>query len=429
MTTTRIVLLLALLALAVPAAAGAAYDENTNYLNAYGRTVDHFSAPNRTIQNALTSAQRALFLAGEADRIPGRSAQQAGAWPWNGDIERGGYDAQGDWTGTKIEFEFTNKRGLKLAATLWAPTNAMLKEAGLKRPLAGLVYSGGVISAQPMYYWFAQEMARNGYMVLTYDVSGQGRSEGNSTGNAPGDLRDALDFFVSTPEQPYSTAAGETYAFNPLYEDLDRDRIGTAGHSMGAGAVQTVADHCGVVKAISAHSDLQSSYVPAGTTPAGACGPRKAVPVQGQGADYENFVFPPVPSPGADPKGKIGAVAPIAATGTDVQEVVIESGTHMAWSHVTWAYTASWSEQVAFHYALGWFDRYLQDDKRRGGLTGTERITSVFKSDAEGHGVSKKFTSAYSLDKGKLACADMLAGTGCTKAAKRARRRAARMRR
>jgi hypothetical protein len=30
--------------------------------------------------------------------------------------------------------------------------------------------------------------------------------------------------------------------------------------------------------------------------------------------------------------------------GVDVQEVVIESGTHMAWSHVTWAYTSVWSE-------------------------------------------------------------------------------------
>ena len=108
---------------------------------------------------------------------------------------------------------------------------------------------------------------------------------------------------------------------------------------------------------------------------------------------------------------------------------MIESGTHMAWSHVTWAYTASWSEQVAFHYALGWFDRYLQDDFKRGGRTGTERVTSLFKADADGHGVSKKFRSAFSLDKGKIACADMVAGSGCTTTAKRVRRRAARARR
>jgi hypothetical protein len=144
-------------------------------------------------------------------------------------------------------------------------------------------------------------------------------------------------------------------------------------------------------------------------TPPAPCGkPRRLVPIQGQGADYETFVLPTYPTPGSDPNGKIGAVAPIAATGTDVQEVVIESGSHMAWSHVTWAYTAAWSEQVAFHYALAWFDRYLMGDRRRDGLTGTQRVKQVLRVDAAGHGVSKKFRSAYVLD-GK-ACTDMVAG-------------------
>src|SRR5688572_23504890 len=142
---------------------------------------------------------------------------------------------------------------------MWAPNDAMLDALGLEAPLPGVVYSGGVISSQPMYYWFAQEMARNHYVVMTYDVSGQGRSEGNSTGDAVADLRAALDYFVSTK--------------NPLHRMLDRTRIGTAGPSMGAGAAQTVADHCGVVKAISAHSDLRAAYADQ-AAPAGACGPR-----------------------------------------------------------------------------------------------------------------------------------------------------------
>ena len=98
-----------------------AYDETQNWLNSYGRTVDHFTAPDRTIQNALISAERALFLAGELERIPARGAQQTGAWPWNGDVERGTYDRQGDWQGIKIEFEFPNETGQQLAATMWAP--------------------------------------------------------------------------------------------------------------------------------------------------------------------------------------------------------------------------------------------------------------------------------------------------------------------
>ena len=377
----------------VTPASAQTYDETQNWLNSYGRTVDHMSAPDRSIQNALISAERGLFLAGELDRIPARSAQQTGAWPWNGDVERGSYDRQGDWTGVKIEFEFPNETGQQLAATMWAPNDAMLDELGLDAPLPGVVYSGGVISAQPMYYWFAQEMARNGYVVMTYDVSGQGRSEGNTTGDAVADLRAALDFFASKR--------------NPLHRMLDRSRIGTAGHSMGAGAVQTVADHCGVVKAISAQSDLRATY-PTSAAPEGACGPRRPVPVQGQGADYESFVFPPQPSPGSDPEGKLAGYKAVRDAGIDVQELVIESGSHMAWSHVTWAYTASGSEQVAFHYGLAWFDRYLYPGMRRDGRTPEQRLAMVLRVDDAGHGVSKKFRSAYAL--GGVRCDDMVAG-------------------
>ena len=404
-------------ALVGPAQAAAQYDETQNWLNAYGRTVDHFSAPTRSVQNALVSSERVLRLAGELERIPSRSAQQSGAWPWNGDVERGSYDRRGDWRGIKLEFEFANDRGQSLAATLWAPSDEMLAAAGLKAPLPGLLYAGGVLSSQPMYYWFAQEMARNGYVVMTHDVSGQGRSEGNSTGNNTQDLRNAIDFFVSTPDRPYARAQASEHAFNPLYRMLDRRRIGTAGHSLGAGAVQTVADHCGVVKAISAHSDMRTSYPDtSGPPPAGACGPRTPVPVQGQGADYESFVFPPTPTPGSDPDGKLGGFRAARAAGLDTQEIVIESGTHMAWSHVTWAYTSPWSEQVAFHYALAWFDRYLLGDRKRDGATGTQRLTTVFAANPAGNGLSKKFRSAYSLagkGRSRLECGDMVAGQRC----------------
>jgi hypothetical protein len=388
------------------------YDEQQNWLNSYGRTVEHFSAPNRTIFNALQSSRRVLATLAEAGRVPDRSAQQTGAWPWNGDIERGGYDEKGDWTGIKIEFEFGNSSGRALAATVWGPSDQMLDDLGLAAPLPGLIYSGGVISAQPMYYWFAQEMARHGYVVLTYDVSGQGRSEGNSTGNAAADLRDALDFFTSTPAKPYPRPRGDV-RYNPLHRMLDRSRIGTAGHSMGAGAVQSVGDHCGVVKAISAQSDLGAGYASPAEAPAPCGAPRKLVPIQGQGADYESFVLPTTPSPGSNPEGKLNGFKAVAATGTDTQEIVIESGSHMAWSHVTWAYTSAWSEQVAFHYALAWFDRYLYGNREVDGRTATERLTDVLKVDDAGHGVSKKFRSAWSL--GGKRCDDMVAG-GCAAA-------------
>jgi dienelactone hydrolase len=391
----------------VPAAA--AYDETENWLNSYGHFVDDNTSPERHFENIRTSLSNQVDWLGEIERTPSRSVQQTGGWPWNGDSDRGSYDQQGNWTGIKIEFEFRNDRGQALAATMWGPTDAMLADRGLTAPLPGIVYSGGFISSQPMYYWFAQEMARNGYVVMTYDVSGQGRSEGNATGNAPQDLRNALDFFTSTPDDPYERPIGDV-AYNPLYGMLDRGRVGTAGHSMGASAVQTVADHCGVVKAISAHSDLHTDYAEDPPEAAGACGLRTLVPIQGQGADYETFIFPPQPTPGTDPEEKLPGFRAARDAGVDTQELVIESASHLAWSHVFGAYTASWSEDVALHYALAWFDRYLYGDMARGGQTGTERLTNVFSVDAEDHGVSKKYRSAYAL--GGDQCEDMVAGCG-----------------
>jgi hypothetical protein len=109
-----------------------------------------------------------------------------------------------------------------------------------------------------MYFWLAQDLAERGYVVLTYDVQGQGRSEtlphqdgennalpfcnplaepadGESYG-CPGvpaqqdsnfifGTEDALSFFLSTPEKPYPNPSGgdqPVNAFNPLWKLWDR---------------------------------------------------------------------------------------------------------------------------------------------------------------------------------------------------------------
>jgi pimeloyl-ACP methyl ester carboxylesterase len=399
--------LLSLLALAVAAPAASAYDETQNWLNAFGRTVEDFSAPDQTTQTALISAENVLTTATtDSGKVPDRGFEQAGAWPWSGDPDRGSYDHPGAWTGRKIErLSFTNELGQQLDATVWGPSDARLKKLKLDAPLPCVVFAPGVISAQPMYYWFAQGMADAGYEVLTYDLDGQGRSEGNQqpAQDPDGDLRSALTFFLS--------------AANPLRSLLDAQRVGVAGHSLGAIAAQDVGSFGGVVKAISAMSDMQTTYA-------------DSVPLQAQGADYDAFIFPPTPSPGSDPDGKLAAFKAQAARGIDVQEVVIESATHLAWSHVTWAYTSTWSEEVAFWYALAWFDRYLYGDvarrdgiPKKNGLTGTERLAMNYVAVGD-HGVSKKFRSAYSV--GGATCLDMVTRDGCRVPATRSAKPAAR---
>lgn len=390
------------LLVAVPAHAQE-YNEAENLAAAWGQTVKDFTDPTEGSEVVRLSAENVLQRMGESPEAKGPYA--LGHWPWTGDPDRTPAKWEAAGKGTVEEVRFPNRNGVSLHATIWVPN-------GFKGARPGIVYAPGVLSDEAMYFWFAQGMAEAGYVVMTYEIPGQGRSDKGASVPAE-ELRDALRFFLSSA--------------NPARAKVDASRIGTAGHSLGAFAVQDVGDFGGVVKAISAHSDLRATY--AGTAP-----------VQGQGADYDNFIFPPVPSQdgaGGRSNGKLGAFNAIRARGVDVQEVVIESGTHLAWSHVPWSYTAVWSEEVALHYSLAWFDRFLLANKRRDGKTAEQRLTENYAAKELGaqqavepaprsHGVSRKYNSAYDVSRakgsGRWTCADMVGRAGCTAPA-RARKR------
>ena len=140
------------------------------------------------------------------------------------------------------------------------------------------------------------------------------------------------------------------------------------------------------MKAISAWSDLGPGYT-------------GNAPIQGQGADYDNWIAPPQRSDeGPDSDAKLEGFDAVRERGVDVQEIVIESGTHLAWSHVTWSYTSTWSEEVALFYTVAWFDKYLAGDLARDGASGTDRVLSNYESaESPGHGLSRKYLSAYSI--------------------------------
>lgn len=389
---------------AAPAAYAQDHDEAQNLAAAWGQTVKDFSDPQESAEVVALSAENVAQRLGESPERKGPYA--LGHWPWTGDPDRTPAKWEAAGKGTVHDLRFPNRNGVSLHATVWVPS-------GFKGARPGIVYAPGVLSDEAMYFWFAQGMAEAGYIVMTYEIPGQGRSDQGQS--VPADeLRDALRFFLS--------------AANPARSKIDVARIGTAGHSLGAFAVQDVGDFGGVVKAISAHSDLRATYA-------------GSAPIQGQGADYDNFIFPPVPNQdGASGRsnGKLGAFHAIRARGVSVQEVVIEAGTHLAWSHVPWSYTAVWSEEVALHYSLAWFDRWLLGNKRRDGRSAEQRLTENYAATELGpqqqleprkrsHGLSRKYNSAYDTASAdgttRWSCADMVGRAGCTQPAAKRRRR------
>ena len=63
--------------------------------------------------------------------------------------------------------------GALLSGRVWAPRSSAPGDA-----LPGVVIETGSVQApETLYWWFAQSLVRNGYVVMTYDVRGQGRSD------------------------------------------------------------------------------------------------------------------------------------------------------------------------------------------------------------------------------------------------------------
>ncbi|MEA2124747.1 MAG: hypothetical protein QOI80_1529, partial [Solirubrobacteraceae bacterium] len=164
------------------------------------------------------------------------------------------------WTGAGrgrvAPVSFKSLNGSTLRGHVFAPP------AKVKRPAKGfpgvVITDGSVQAYEELYYWAAEDLAEAGYVVMTYDVQGQGDSDlagadcpGACTGvpyqqdyNFYQGAEDALGFFLSGK--------------NPYADALNGKRVGIAGHSLGAAAVSHVGQCDTRVKAIVAWDNLRA---------------------------------------------------------------------------------------------------------------------------------------------------------------------------
>ncbi len=274
-----------------------------NMQDAYGRVV----GPGGQLRNPAYLA--ALTLATTADQT--RQLQEQAASPTRLALTPGrifpgwnvGNPLRAGWNGTRGRSErisFTNRYGALLDGTVYRPLpGARDPYTGrvLHGPFPGVVITeGSVQGSEGMYRWLAQDLAERGYVVLTYDVQGQGGGETLPHEPLPGSAgpggesnalpfcnpfatprpgeqlgcpgvpsqqlsnfvvgtEDALSFFTSTPQHPYANPRAQGAAVsdhNPYWRLFDRSpdrrtatpgrttRIAIVGHSMGAAAVSKV---------------------------------------------------------------------------------------------------------------------------------------------------------------------------------------------
>ena len=312
------------------------------------------------------------------------------AGPCTGDPFRyPGVDPFYENEGTVEEVVYFDSEGALLSGRVWAPKGAQPGDE-----LPGVVIETGSVQApETLYWWFAQSLVRNGYVVMTYDVRGQGRSDNRNEAGEPGsnfdssvfasNLVDSIELFLSTPDSQYpngfSRDGVELTTHNPFFELLDHERLGIVGHSLGATGVSVVQGMdpwpgrvlgSNPVDVAVAWDNLSASGSLAGYSVV----PR--VPTMGQSGDY--YLTPtPYTSP-PDPQSKNAGFNRWNAENVPTYQVNVRGGSHYEWSLLPGFPTTSWDwgNPMADHYTVAWLDRWLKAPGEIGYDTADARLLS-----------------------------------------------------
>jgi len=314
------------------------------------------------------------------------------------------YDWADGESGLRTPVLFTARSGATLSGNVWAT------QAGPENRPAVVITTGSVQAPETLYWGQAATLAKHGYVVLTYDVQGQSRSD--VLGEAPDaqegvpsqagqpfydGTEDALDFLLSTPSEPYvpriscgnanggvgtshapkqdrRVEAGLNAAFNPMHGLIDPGRIGIAGHSLGASAVSYVGQIDPRVDAVVAWDNLrppqEGGAFDAPDCPSTPDSRPEAItlekPAMGISNDYGITQQPYTADP--DPESHNEGFQVYKDAGVDSMQVNIRGGTHEESAFIPGnttgpnplgAASLRGSDIVAW-YSTAWFDRYVK---------------------------------------------------------------------
>src|SRR4051795_10325656 len=158
--------------------------DNQNIADAYGRQTapdGQFNNHDWQVAQVQESNDNGLKQLAEQAAAANRLAITPGnVFPgWNtGNPFRRGWAGR---RGLQVPISYTNRYGALIRGNVFAPlpgAHDPYTGAALKPPYPGVVITtGSVQGSERMYFWLAEDLAERGYVVLTYDVQGQGTSE------------------------------------------------------------------------------------------------------------------------------------------------------------------------------------------------------------------------------------------------------------
>jgi dienelactone hydrolase len=314
------------------------------------------------------------------------------------------------WNGTRgisTTISFLNRYGALLRGTVYAPKPGATDPytgATLTGPFPGVVITPGSIQgSEGMYVWLAQDLAERGYVVMTYDVQGQGTSEtlphttgaaypfcdlfaapvdGNLLGcpgvpfqqlaNFTTGTSDALNWFLSA-KNPYAAAIDRTPDTRTVTPGRTT-KVAIIGHSLGAAAVSQVQATDDRVETVVALDKLQSSSSGSGLPVGGGPTTTNVPSVPALAVQSEYFLFPtpyfaagsgllPSASPnGPDPmRERSSGFDAWAKAGVDSMLVVPRASTHLEYTDIPYVLPASrYGQDLTSAYVQLWLDKYLK---------------------------------------------------------------------
>jgi len=337
------------------------------------------------------------------------------------------------WAGTRgqeLSVHFAAPDGAVLAGTLFSPladATDPYTHQPLSPPYPGVVIVTGSIQASAaMYAWLAEDLAERGYVVLTFDVQGQGQSrtfpEQGPVAGVPGcDVPQWVSSGSSSQATPCDGVPSEqqtsfdddaeaaiTYfesAANPLSGELEHTFSNPAdpsrhvplaliGHSTGAVTVtylQQVDSRIATIVAldkITATCDAIADDEAEITMPALPCPISPEVPALGIQSEYgfapqpyweascssfepcpaapDASYAPPDVDQAPDPnREEATGFDTWQSAGVDSMVIVPRASTHLDYTDEPPSLPASqWGQAMASYYTQAWLDRYLKGDEQ-----------------------------------------------------------------
>ena len=270
--------------------------------------------------------------------------------------------------------------------------HVFLPPASVPRPKAGypgvVITDGSVQAYEELYYWAAEDLAEAGYMVMTYDVQGQGDSDlfgadcpGACTGvpyqqncNFFQGAEDSLSFFLSRPGAP-SGGSSNPYA--------DRARPPTASASPATRSAPrrsaTSASATTASRRSSPGTTCARSRTAAASSIPAAHRTTKLHQRPGAGHDQRLRLQHPATATAARPATpRTAGYQQVAAAGLDAQIIVLRGATHLTYTYIPLVFQANeLGERMASYYTKAWFDLHLRGDRR-----GLDRLTATAFDDS-----------------------------------------------